>query len=147
MKVLCAMIRKYTEDDTDAVALTWRAASEIAHPFLEKDFLDAEEGNLRNVYLVFAETWVTEIEGKVVGFIALIENEIGGLFLDPKYHGQGLGKAMVDIAVAEKGPLKVEVFKDNEIGRRFYDAYGFKGIEEFIHEASGQATLRMTYTP
>ncbi|NKB44311.1 MAG: GNAT family N-acetyltransferase [Alphaproteobacteria bacterium] len=147
MKIIFAMIRKYREDDKDVVVSTWRAASELAHPFLENDFLDEEEGNVRNVYLAFAETWVTEIDGEVVGFIALIDNEIGGLFLNPKYHGQGLGKAMVDIAFVEMGSLKVEVFKDNEIGRRFYDAYGFRGDDEFIHEASGQVTLRLVYPP
>ena len=139
------MLRKYKENDIDAVISSWRRASELAHPFLAKEFLDEEADNVRNVYMAFAETWVTEIGGQVVGFIALVENEIGGLFLDPKYHGQGLGKAMVDNAVAEKGALKVEVFKDNVIGRRFYDAYGFRDVEEFIHEASGQATMRMSY--
>ncbi len=102
---------------------------------------------MRNVYLAFAETWVTEIDGEVVGFIALIEDVVGGLFLDPAYHGQGYGRAMLDKAVAEKGPLRVEVFKENAIGRRFYNAYGFKGSEEFVHQESGQVTLRMTFNP
>ena len=110
-----------------------------------KDFLDQEADNVRNVYMAFAETWVSEVDGSVVGFIALIDNEIGGLFLDPKYHGKGLGKALVDKAVTEKGPLVVEVFKENVIGRRFYDAYGFQFSEQFVHEATGQAVIRMTY--
>jgi putative acetyltransferase len=97
------MIRKYDDNDVDAVISSWRGASELAHPFLTKEFLDQEADNVRNVYMAFAETWVTEIEGQVVGFIALVENKIGGLFLDPKYHGQDLGKAMVDKAAAEKG--------------------------------------------
>jgi len=140
------MIRIYKDEDVGAVILSWRDASELAHPFLTKEFLDQEADNVRNVYLKFAETWVTEIDGQVVGFIALVDNEIGGLFLDPKYHGQGLGKAMVDKAVAEKGLLTVEVFKENVIGRRFYNAYGFRDVEEFIHEASGQATIRMSFS-
>jgi putative acetyltransferase len=141
------MIRKYDERDIEVVVSIWRRASELAHPFLSKDFLDQEDQNMRNIYLAFAETWVIEVDGSVVGFVALIENEIGGLFLDPEYQGQGLGRAMVDKAVTEKGALKVEVFKDNVIGRRFYDAYGFYLTDEFTHEASGQATLRMNFTP
>jgi len=139
------MIRKYEDKDIDAVVSSWRVASELAHPFLTKAFLDREADNVRNVYMPFAETWVSEVNGSVVGFIALIEDEIGGLFLDPKYHGQGLGKALVDKAVAEKGSLKVEVFKENTIGRRFYGAYGFKGADESLHEASGQMTILMAY--
>ena len=141
------MIRKYDKHDIEVVVSTWRRASELAHPFLTKAFLDQEDANMRNIYLAFAETWVIEIDGVVVGFIALIEDEIGGLFLDPDFHGQGLGRALVDKAVIQKGPLKVEVFKENIIGRRFYDAYGFRETEEFIHEASGQTTLRMNFAP
>jgi len=139
------MIRKYKNEDVDAVVSAWRVASELAHPFLTKSFFDQEANNVRNVYVAYAETWVVELDGRVVGFIALVDNEIGGLFLDPKHHGQGHGKALVDKAVAEKGPLQVEVFKDNKIGRRFYDAYGFKVLDEFLHEPSGQETVRMTY--
>lgn len=141
------MIRKYEEKDIDAVVFSWRVASELAHPFLTKEFFEQEADNVRNVYIAFAKIWVTEVNGSVVGFVALIDDEIGGLFLDPRYHGQGLGRALVDKAVAEKGPLKVEVFKENVIGRRFYNAYGFRDAEELLHEATGQATIRMLYTP
>jgi len=140
------MIRKYQEHNIEIVVSIWRRASELAHPFLTKAFLDTEDGNMRNIYLKFAETWVIERQGSVVGFVALIENEIGGLFLDPSFHGQGLGRALVDKAVALKGSVKLEVFKENKIGRRFYDAYGFRQTEEFAHDKSGQATLRMTFT-
>jgi len=139
------VIRKYEEEDLEKVVSIWRRASELAHPFLSKAFLDQEDVNMRNFYLAFAETWVLEVDGLVIGFIAMIENEIGGLFLEPEAHGHGFGRALVDKAVAEKGGLKVDVFKDNAIGRRFYDGYGFRKTEEFVHETSGQATLRMTY--
>ncbi len=141
------MIRRYKDCDADAVVSVWRAASELAHPFLSKAFIDKEADNIRNVYPAFAETWVTEIDGKVVGFIALVGNEVGGLFLDQKNHGAGLGRAMVDMAVAEKGPLTVDVFEKNAIGRRFYDRYGFKRTGEYLHETSGQTTLKMAFDP
>jgi len=140
------MIRKYRKNDVDAVVSSWRLASERAHPFLTTQFLDQEASNVRNIYLVHAETWVIEVGACVVGFIALIDDQIGGLFLEPKYHGQGYGKALVDKAVAEKGSLRVEVFKLNTIGRRFYRSYGFTGNEEFLHPETGQPTLRLSYT-
>ncbi len=141
------MIREYKETDADAVVAAWRAANERAHPFLSRDFLDKEADNVRNVYPQFAKIWVSEIDGHVVGFIAMIDNEIGGLFLDPKYHGKGLGREMVDFAAAKKGALTVEVFRDNKIGRRFYDAYGFKKTGEYLHEHSGQMTIKMAFDP
>jgi putative acetyltransferase len=96
-----------------------------------------------NIYLPNAETWVLEEDQKPVGFIALIENEIGGLFLDPSLIGKGYGRKMVDHASALKGPLRVEVFKENAVGRPFYERYGFVYEEEYLHEPSGSVTLKM----
>lgn len=141
------MIRRHRDEDTDAVVSVWRRASAVAHPFLAKAFLDQEEENVRNVYMPLAEVWVLEADGGIIGFIALLDTKIGGLFLDPDHHGRGYGRMLVDRAVAEKGAVTVEVFKANAIGRRFYDRYGFRLTEEFTHEASGQPTLRMVFTP
>lgn len=139
------MIRKYKKTDADAIVSAWRRASELAHAFLPKEFLDQEADNVRNVYPVYAEIWVIEIENRVVGFIALVDDEIGGLFLDPEYHGRGYGKALVDQAVAEKGAVRVEVFKRNTIGRNFYKSYGFVGEEVSFHEASGQQVMQLSF--
>lgn len=139
------MLRPYTNADIDAVISVWRAASAVAHPFLSEVFLDQEEKNIREIYVKHAQTWVMDIAGEVIGFISLIENEIGGLFLRPDFHGRGLGQAMVDLAYEEKGPLELEVFEKNDIGRRFYDRYGFKFKERRLHEASGEYVLRLVF--
>lgn len=137
------MIREYQIKDTDALVAVWRSASELAHPFLNEGFLAQEEKNLRTIYLPNAETWVVEDNETPIGFIALIEDEIGGLFLNPSFHGKGWGKAMVDHAVDLKGSLRVEVFERNTIGRRFYDRYGFDETGRYWHEASVELTLKL----
>tara|TARA_S200002703_G_scaffold146461_1_gene141526 strand:- start:12 stop:458 length:447 start_codon:yes stop_codon:yes gene_type:complete len=144
MEIIQTMIRQYQSDDTDALASIWWSASVLAHPFLSNGFMAQEDENLRNLYLPNAETWVLEQTEKPVGFIALIDAEIGGLFLCPSCHGQGLGKMLVDHAANLKGPLSVEVFERNHIGRRFYDRYGFSETGRYRHEASREITLRMT---
>ena len=140
------MIRKYNEQDADAIVSLWRKASAVAHPFLSADFIDSEAKALRDIYLTYAETWVTVVDGKIVGFIALVEDEVAGLFLLPDFHGQGFGREMVDLAHNIKGPLRVEVFDKNQIGRRFYAAYGFLGTETYIHDATGETVLKLAYT-
>jgi len=50
---------------------------------------------------------------------------------------------MVDHAVDLKGPLRVEVFEKNAIGRRFYERYGFVQEGKYRHEASGEMTLKL----
>ena len=116
----------------------------MAHPFLDDAFVAQEAENLRTLYLPNAETWVVEDNGILIGFIALIGDEIGGLFLEPSVHGKGYGKALVDHAVALKGPLRVEVFEQNAIGRHFYNRYGFQETGRYRHEATGEQVIKMT---
>ena len=52
-------------------------------------------------------------------------------------------KTMLDHALALKGPLRVEVFKDNAVGRPFYERNGFVYEEEYLHEPSGAVTFKM----
>lgn len=121
----------------------WRRANTIAHPFLTDAYAAQSEQEVRNLYIPNAETYVLEVQGEVIGFIALLGKEIGGLFLEPSKHGLGYGRALVDHAVAIKGPLKVEVFRDNKIGRPFYERYGFVLVAEALHEPSGQIVHEM----
>ena len=89
---------------------------------------------------------MADIEGKVVGFIALIGSETGGLFLQPSYHGKGIGRALVDKAQELHGTLEVKVFSENSIGRRFYASYGFVKTEEKGHDSTGEEMLRLRCT-
>ena len=136
-------IRKFRPDDTDALVAIWASASTLAHPFLTEAFIAEETANLRTQHLPNAETWVLEHTGEPAGFIALVDDEIGGLFVAPSHHGKGFGRALVDHAVAIKGPLRVEVFEKNQIGRRFYDRYGFLEVDRYLHAPSGEVTLRL----
>lgn len=138
------MIREYTTDDTDALIGIWEKANALAHPFLAPEFVAFVKDAMRNMYLPNAETWVLEQNGSPIGFIAMIGNEIGGLFLDPAHHGKGHGRAMVDYVLGLKGPLRVEVFKDNTVGRPFYERYGFEFVEDYLHEQSGAVTVKMS---
>ena len=137
------MIRKYRTEDTDALVAIWRNANALAHPFLADAFVAQVARDMRDIYLPNAETWVLERDDRPLGFIALIGDEIGGLFLEPSVHGHGYGRALADHAVALHGALRVEVFGKNAIGRRFYDRYGFVESERYVHEPTGEETIRM----
>ncbi|KLN59713.1 acetyltransferase [Kiloniella spongiae] len=138
------MIRKYETTDTTALVEIWSAANKVAHPFLSDVFVAQVAKDMRDIYLPNAETWVLEFDQKPIGFIALINTEIGGLFLDPEFHGKRLGKALVDHAVKLKGSLSVEVFEKNKVGRRFYDLYGFVEVDRYCHEPTNEISLKLT---
>ena len=139
------MIRCYEHGDLEELLDTWYAASKVAHPFLAEEFFDAERENIPNIYLPMADTFVYENGGKVVGFIALIGKEVGAIFVHPKFHGQGLGHALMNHAQGLRGNLEVEVFKGNRIGRDFYRRYGFAFMDEHVHEETGETLLRLIY--
>jgi len=140
------IIREYKDEDLNDVLSSWESASRIAHPFLTKEFLEQERYNIPNVYLPNAETWVVEQEGQVIGFIALLGNEVGAIFVKPEFHGTGAGKALMDKAQELCDDLEVEVFEANSIGQRFYSSYGFEPVTEKIHEQTGNKLLRLKFT-
>jgi putative acetyltransferase len=64
------MLRKYQAGDVEDILEVWAAASAVAHPFLSEDFLATERRNIPEIYLPNAETWVWQVDERVVGFIA-----------------------------------------------------------------------------
>ena len=139
------VIRPYEDQDMNDVLIAWEEASALAHPFLEADFIDQERSNIPDIHLPNGETWVCEQSGRVIGFITLIGNEVGGLFVRPKFHGIGAGRELMDTANALHDCLDVEVFEDNSIGRAFYKKYGFQPIGTSIHEETGNSVLHLKY--
>ena len=139
------MIRKYTNKDTSRIIEIWQQASALAHPFLDDDFVKKVKKDMKEIYLPNAETWVFEENNIVIGFISMIGNEIGGLFVQPNLHSKGIGTKLVDFIGKIHTEIEVEVFKNNKIGRAFYDKYGFKKIKEFLHEETKQDLIRMKH--
>ncbi len=138
-------IRQYKDSDLEGILSSWENASKLAHPFLTEEFLDTERYNIPNVYLPNADTWVAEIDKKVIGFIALIGNEVGAIFVEPEFHGIGVGRSLMDKARQIHEILEVEVFEDNSIGRKFYSSYGFSFLNKKNHEPTGNKMLRLKF--
>lgn len=139
-------VRQYQTNDLNDLLSAWENANRLAHPFLTEAFVKQEKSNIEHVYLPNADTWIVESNHKVMGFVALIGNEVGGLFVDPSAHGLGLGKALMDKASSLHRTLELDVFKANNIGRSFYRRYGFSEKVESIHEATGNPVMRLVYT-
>ncbi len=138
-----SVIRAYDDADLDAVLDVWYEASLVAHPFLDEAFLHAEREEIATRWMPVAETFVAEVDGCVVGFLSLVGNEVGAVFVHPARHGTGIGRALMDRARASRPVLELDVFEDNAIGRRFYAAYGFEQVGSHPHAATGRTELRL----
>ena len=139
------MIRLYQERDTEDIIEVWYQASLIAHPFLPEKFLEEENNNLRERFLPNSQTWVYEKQGRVVGFISLMENEVGGIFVHPSWQRQGVGMALMDKVRSLHKNLELDVFEANKQGRAFYAKYGFVPIKTYRDETTSEMTIRLRY--
>lgn len=138
-----AMIRAYADTDLEPVLDAWYEASLIAHSFLPAEFFVTERALIAERWLPASEAYVCELDGHVVGFISLVGNEVGGFFVHPDHQGRGAGQALMDHARQLRSTLELDVFEENLIGRRFYDAYGFVLVETRDDTESGHPQLRL----
>lgn len=141
------MIRPYTADDREAVLSIWRDASALAHPFLPADKVDDAERMIRDVFLDLAETLIFETDGVAQGFLALIGDEVGGLFVRPGAQGRGIGRALMDQAKTLRPRLELSVFAENPRAKWFYERNGFVAGQTQISDMFGHTETRMTYVP
>jgi putative acetyltransferase len=139
------MIRPYADEDLGGLLDVWYRASRLAHSFLSEDFFEKERSQIAEHWIPAAETVVYEGDRRVVGFLALIGNEVGGLFVDPDHQGRGIGRALMDTARDSRPFLELDVFEANSAGCRFYAAYGFKVVARHIGEVTGQPELRLRF--
>jgi putative acetyltransferase len=137
------MIRKYNENEIPKLLKIWEAAALIAHPFLSTEFHEMVKKAMKDMYLPNSDTWVYEESENIIGFIAMLNNEIGGLFVDPNQQSKGVGTSLVNHMTQFHDTLEVEVFEENKIGKPFYEKYGFKVIKEYVMEETNQKVLRM----
>ena len=138
-------IRQYQTSDLAAVLDSWEVATRLAHTFMTDEFIAQERKNVAEIYIPNTDTWVAEIDGVVEGFIALIGNEVGAIFLQPNWCGKGVCKALMDQAHALHGDLEVEVFKENTIGSAFNLRYGVELLEQKLHKPTLQQVLRLRF--
>jgi putative acetyltransferase len=137
------MIRSYRETDLEDIMTIWYEAQHIAHPFLSTDFVDDVKIMMIEKFIPDSKTWVYEDQGQIVGFIAMMNNEIGGLFISPNEQSKGIGGLLLTYVSKFHDQLEVEVFDKNNIGKPFYLKQGFKTSSEYFHEITNQKVLRM----
>ena len=136
-------VRPYQPADLPHLMEAWESANRLAHPFLNDEFVAQVRQDIPALYLPNSDTWIAASKGRVIGFISLIGNEIGALFLQPAYHKKKIGKRLMEQAISLADRLEVEVFKKNALGRRFYTQCGFELIEERLDSPSGELVLRL----
>lgn len=99
------MIRRATADDADALSdLAHRAKAHWGYPAAWMREWDAQLTIIPG-YLEMHDVWVTEEDGAIVGMCALEDRHdrwnLEHVWVDPAWHGRGVGRALVLHALEE----------------------------------------------
>jgi GNAT superfamily N-acetyltransferase len=116
----------------DALAITrvFQAARAEALPYLPILHADAEDRRFFARTIARSRTWVAEDQGQVVAFLALREDWVDHLYVNPTHYRRGLGGRLLEIAKAESpGGLRLYTFQRNARARSFYEKRGFVVVE------------------
>ncbi|NER45889.1 MAG: GNAT family N-acetyltransferase [Symploca sp. SIO1A3] len=74
--------------------------------------------------------FVAEVDNVVQGFVAYKDEELTWLYVDPKFYRKGVGRALVQHAVANSAPtMEIELLEGNTPALELYLSEGFKVIE------------------
>ncbi|WP_419677588.1 GNAT family N-acetyltransferase [Aliarcobacter lanthieri] len=130
-------IRSFDPSDLKKLSEIWFVASSEVHSFLGKQRLLEQKKLIEDIYLLNSETYVACYDGIPIGFIGLMDTFIGGLFIDPKMQGFGIGRALVNYALKLKEGLQLEVYFDNQKAYLFYRHLGFEEISRKAKDDDG----------
>ncbi|MGO4547414.1 GNAT family N-acetyltransferase [Paenibacillus sp. 2TAB23] len=133
-------ITPYQESEHDILVDIWYRAVCLTHTFLTDSDIQFYRQMVQNGALNEVEIWVKRTEDqKPVGFIGLDGAKIEMLFVDPEYHGMGIGSRLIKHAQRIKGnALLVDVNEQNDGACAFYKRFGFIQLGRSELDGSGK---------
>jgi len=123
------LMRQYETGDFDSVTRLWRRSREVSLPDFQREKgypFTMDQDYFKNHILVKDVVWIAEIHSTSVGFMAICEDLIDHLYVDPDYWRQGIGKALLDHArTLSPQHLWLYTLQVNLNARAFYVKNGF----------------------
>lgn len=120
------MLDTPTDAELSTLVEIWEAAVRATHHFLPESDLQVIKPLLRGQYFPAVQlTCARNESGQILGFVGTAEGLVEMLFVDPAYHGQGVGKRLMLYAINELGATRVDVNEQNTQAVGFYQHLGF----------------------
>lgn len=138
-------LNEIDEKTLDSLLAIWLEGNLQAHSFISKNYwLDNQVGVREG--LAQARIFVKETDGKAVGFLGLVEEEIAGLFVKEQFQKQGIGEALIQRVKDEKKILTLTVYENNQAALLFYERQGFRRVRSQIDPETQQREWLMRWT-
>jgi ribosomal protein S18 acetylase RimI-like enzyme len=136
-------LRPATPDDAPAVAAIWHLGWRDGHLGNVPDELVSartEASFLPRAIERVPATTVAEVDGEVVGFVTVIDDEVEQVYVSSAHRGRGMADALMEaaerqLAAAGHPSAWLAVVAGNQRARRFYERRGWTDGGLFDHQA------------
>jgi GNAT superfamily N-acetyltransferase len=130
---LSGVVRRMTPNELGQAVDVWYRSLLGSISYMRPEQLRSEEAYksyFRDIVATTCELWIAELEGRVVGVLALQGDEIHLLYVAPEAQGQGFGTALLEHAkTLHPNGLTLVTHERNVRARRFYEQHGFEAKE------------------
>lgn len=123
-------LRRAGHADMGAVARLHRHVRKTCLPYLPELHTRQQDLAFFEEHVFPSSTiWLAEDDGKLIGFAVLKQDWLDHLYVDPMWHGRGVGLALLTAVQEGAAELNLWTFQANAQARRFYERHGFRLIE------------------
>lgn len=131
-------IRPSIPADGDRAVEIWCAAVDATHDFLTPEDRAAIEEEVRS-FLPQAPLWLAvDASDRPLAFMLLDGSSMEALFIDPAHRGQGIGKTLVEHAIALHDTVTTDVNEQNAQAAGFYARMGFASTGRSDRDGQGR---------
>lgn len=118
------MIQEAQRSELPAILELWLESTTWGHPFIKANYWRDCIPLVRDAYLANAQNWVWEEDGKLLGFVSIMEGRfLAAMFVAPKAVRRGIGKALMQY-VQQRHPDAGGLSKKST-GDKFLPGTGF----------------------
>lgn len=136
------MIWEFKTLDTEQVMKLWLLGNMDAHSFVPEKYWRSHFNEVQEA-LLQANVFVYDIDGKVLGFIGLMNEYIAGIFVDKSCRSTGIGTQLLTYAKQKYDTLSLSVYQKNSRAVSFYHREGFSILSEGVDENTGEKEYTM----
>lgn len=136
------MIRKFQISDMEEVMRIWFLGNKDAHSFIPEGYWYSHFNEVREG-LLQADVFVYDVNGKIQGFIGMVNEYIAGIFVDGTCRSSGVGKQLLSYVKRKNDRLLLGVYQKNTRAIAFYQKEGFLILSDAVDEVTGEQEYTM----
>lgn len=144
-----SLIRPARAADGERLIQIWRRAVDATHDFLKPEDRSAIEREV-SAFLPTSPAWLaTDPDDRAIGFMLIDGTHMDALFIDPDWHGMGMGRSLVEHGLAMHPTLTTDVNEQNEQAIGFYERMSFARTGRSDRDGQGRPypLIHLRYAP